>query len=116
MSQLQKKIMKIQRREAGPMGFGAGAREQPRAMLLAAVAGDARAAKTAAEAGADVIVLRAAANSASATVEAVTADKLTVGVWSDALDEEASNALSKAGCDFVVSTLQASVVPDAAGG
>jgi 2-keto-3-deoxy-L-rhamnonate aldolase RhmA len=106
MSQLQKKITKTQRREGTTMGFGAASREQPRAMLLAAIANDARSAKAAAEAGADVIIVRAAAASATGIVESLAADKLTIGVWSEALDEPASNALSKAGCDFVVSTLE----------
>lgn len=107
MSQLQKKIARMQRREGTSMGFGAAVREQPRAMLLAAVANDVKEGRKAIEAGADVVLLAAATPAAAVSaVEAFAADKTTVGVWTSALDEAGAEALSKAGCDFVVSSLE----------
>jgi 2-keto-3-deoxy-L-rhamnonate aldolase RhmA len=107
MSQLQKKISRIQRREGASMGFGAVAREAPRAMLLAALASDQASGKQALEAGADVVLLKANdAASAKPIVEKLNADKATVGVWVSNLEEAAAEALAKAGCDFVVSTLE----------
>ena len=106
MSQLQKKITRVLRRESGAIGFGAATREQPRAMLLAAVANDAPSAKSAIEAGADVVLLRAPAAGAASLIESATSDGATVGLWTESLDEPAALALSKAGCDFVVSTLE----------
>jgi 2-keto-3-deoxy-L-rhamnonate aldolase RhmA len=107
MSQLQKKITRVQRREGASMGFGAAARHEPRAMLLAALAADAGTAKAAIEAGADVVVLRGDAAAQTKTIEALVADKVTVGVWTDALDEKGAETLAKAGCDFVISPLDA---------
>lgn len=107
MSQLQKKIQKIQRREGPAMGFGFTAREQPRAMLLAAYATDANAGRAAIEAGVDVVLLRVPdATEATSTLEALSADKATVGVQVTSLTEGEAEALAKAGCDFVISTLE----------
>ncbi len=107
MSQLQKKTSRIQRREGPRIGFRSFAKETPRAMLLAAIATDAKGGKQAFEAGADVVVLKASdAKAAAATVKALVNEDETVGVWSATLDEEAAEALHEAGCDFVVSTLE----------
>lgn len=107
MSELQKKIGRMQRREGTTMGFGAAVREQPRAMLLAVVANDAKAGRKAVEAGADVVILEtASAKAVISDVEALAADKTTVGVWTSALDEAGAEELVKAGCDFVVSSLE----------
>jgi 2-keto-3-deoxy-L-rhamnonate aldolase RhmA len=106
MSQLQKKIARTQRREGGSIGFGPTTREQPRAMLLAAIAADAASGKAAVEAGADVVILRGDAEASLAAIKALAEAKATAGVWSDALSESAAEALAKAGCDFVISTLE----------
>lgn len=107
MSELQKKIGRIQRREGPGIGFGHQQREQPRAMLLGAFVNDEAQGKAALEAGADVLVLKATdAAKAAATVVKLAKDKATVGVLVDSLDEKAAEALSKAGCDFVISTLE----------
>ncbi len=106
MSQLQKKMQKLQRREGASIGFGAATREQPRAMVLVALVATASAAKDAVEAGADAVVLRLPAETAVAQLEGVASAKVAVGVMTDALNEAAAAALAKAGCDFVISTLE----------
>ncbi len=108
MSQLQKKIQRIQRRES-PRGFGFGqaAREQPPAMLLGALVNDAASAKAAKEAGAEIVLFQAANGQAIApTIRELDGEKICAGAWVDALDEEGANALREAGCDFVISTLE----------
>lgn len=105
MSQLQKKIARVQRREGASIGFGAATRQEPRAMLLAALISGPDAAKAAVDAGADVVILKGEATTQAKAVERLVADKLTVGVWTDALDEAAAETLAKAGCDFVISSL-----------
>ncbi len=106
MSQLQKKMQKLQRREGPSMGFGAAVREQPRAMILIALTANKADAKAALEAGADAVVIRAEAAKAAAAVEAVAETSNSVGVMSEALDEDGAAALAKAGCDFVISSLE----------
>ncbi|MEO9254073.1 MAG: hypothetical protein ABI305_00915 [Tepidiformaceae bacterium] len=107
MSQLQKKMSRTQRREGPHIGFGTVVRESPRAMLLAALVSDEAGGKRAFEAGADVVLLRAKdASAATPIVEKLAVDKATVGVWVNSLEEDAAKALAKAGCDFVVSTLE----------
>lgn len=106
MSELQKKIARIMRREGPAIGFGARTRETPRAMLLAATASNEATARAAVEAGADAVILKG--DSASAlvkTIGALTKDKITTGVWMATLDEPGADALAGAGCDFVISTL-----------
>ncbi len=106
MSELQKKIARILRREGPAIGFGARTRETPRAMLLAALATDERNARAALEAGADAIVFRVddLARAAGA-LETLKKDKQIAGAWIDNLEAAAADQLAKAGCDFVISTL-----------
>lgn len=106
MSQLQKKMHKNQRREGPGIGFSAAVREQPRAMLLVALATSNAGAREALAAGADAVVLRAPAESAVAQLDGVASDRVSVGVMTDALNESAAAALAKAGCDFVISSLE----------
>jgi len=105
MSELAKRIGRVQRREVtGGLGFGAGRREQPRAMLLAARAGDKAAAKAAVDAGADVVLLDGvAAGSVAAVLKDV--GKACAGVAAKELDEKSAAAFREAGTDFVVSPL-----------
>lgn len=107
MSQLQKKIGRIQRRESPrSMGFGQVVREQPRGMLLGVLVADAAAATAAVDAGADVVVLRAAdAAAVAAQLKKVDAAKVTAGAWVDTLDEAGAASLREASCDFAISTL-----------
>ena len=106
MSELQKKIARILRREGPAIGFGARTREIPKAMLLAATATNESGARAAIEAGADAIVLRGESPSAlTSAIHALSKDKITVGAWLTSLDEAGAEALAKAGCDFVISTL-----------
>lgn len=107
MSQLQKKITRVQRREGNSIGFGASSRQEPRAMLLAAVANGVDEAKAAIAAGADVVILPGQPTIQLNAVEALAAEKVTVGVWAGSLDEAGAEALAKAGCDFVISPLDA---------
>ena len=106
MSQLQKKMQKLQRREGPSMGFGAAVREQPRAMLLIALTANKTEAKAALEAGADAVVIRIEASRAAAALDSVADTKNCVGVLTQALDEESAAALAKAGFDFVISGLE----------
>ncbi len=106
MSQLQKKINSIGRREGG-VGFNRAIQEKPRAMLLGAVAADAAAAKTILESGADVVIITATdAASGAKAITAVAAPKACIGVRVPALDDAGAEALRKAGCDFVISPLE----------
>jgi len=108
MSQLQKKIQRIQRRES-PRGFGFGqtVREQPPAMLLGALVSDAASAKAALEAGAEVVLFQGENGQAIAPViRELNSDKVCAGAWVNVLDEEGAKALREAGCDFAISTLE----------
>ena len=107
MSQLQKKMQKLQRREGPSMGFGAAVREQPRAMLLIALTANKTEAKAALEAGADAVIIRAQAAKAVAALDSLADKHNSVGVLTQGLDEEDAAALAKAGCDFVISSLEA---------
>lgn len=106
MSQLQKKIARSQRRDGPGIGFGVAAREQPRAMLLAALAKDAGTGNAALEAGADVVIVEAGdAAAAAKVVGAIASEKLCVGVRLAGLSGADADALAKVGCDFVISSL-----------
>lgn len=106
MSKLQKKMQKLQRREGPGIGFGAAIREQPRAMLLAALATSAAEFDAALKAGADAVLLESAPDAAVTLLGKLAIDKACVGVMTDSLDEAAAAALAAAGCDFVISTLE----------
>ena len=106
MSQLQKKINGIGRREGG-VGFARAIQEKPRAMLLGAIAADASAAKKGLDSGADVIIIRAAnAAAAAKAIAGVGSTKACIGAQVPALDDTGAEALRKAGCDFVISPLE----------
>ncbi len=103
MSELAKRIGRIQRREvSGGMGFGATRREQPRAMLLAVTVATSAEAKTAVASGADIAILTGPG--AAAAIKGL--DKVCAGAQLDTLDEAAAAALRQAGCDFVISPLE----------
>ena len=105
MSDLGKRIGRVMRREiSGGMGFGAARREQPRAMLLAVLVGDGKAAKAAIEAGADVAIIDGLdAGKAAAALKPLA--KLCTGARLANLDEAGAKLLKDAGCDFVISAL-----------
>lgn len=102
MSKLSKKIMKMQRHDAGGFGFGAH-REQPRAMVLGALIEDAAGITAALEAGADIVVV--GGKDPARTIAAAGAKDAAVGALVDGLDAAGADALNAAGCDFVVSSL-----------
>ncbi len=108
MSQLQKAITRIQRRESiGGLGFGQARREAPRAMLAGVIANDAAAARALLDAGADIVLVRAKdAAGALKALKAVADGKVCVGVQVSALDVAGAEALHEAKCDFVVSPLE----------
>lgn len=107
MSQLQKRIQKIQRREGPGMGFGRVTREQPRAMALIATVRNAAEAQAALDAGADAVLLDAGgASAAAAAMKDVATEKLAVGAGLASLSESDAEALNSAHCDFVVSPLE----------
>jgi 2-methylisocitrate lyase-like PEP mutase family enzyme len=107
MSELSKRIGRVQRREtAGGLGFGALKREKPRATLLAVRATDAASAGAAISAGADVVLLEGGNASAAKAVLKEQA-KACLGVLLKDLDEKTAGTLHDAGVDFVVSPLAA---------
>lgn len=106
MSELQKKISRIQRREGPRMGFSQAVREQPRAMLLGAFAENGEAALAAHAAGADVIIFSGADVEAVATHALRLKDsKITFGARLGTLGEAGAASLVDQGCDFVISSL-----------
>jgi 2-keto-3-deoxy-L-rhamnonate aldolase RhmA len=106
LSQLQKKINSIGRREGG-VGFNRAIQEKPRAMLLGTIAADAASAKKGLDSGADVVIIRAAdAAAAAKAIADVGSTKACIGVQVPALDDAGAEALRKAGCDFVISPLE----------
>lgn len=106
MSELQRRIGRVQRREGPRIGFGAVAREQPRAMLLGLVVNDGAGAKAALAANADaVIVTAASAADAASIIKGLNGEKVCAGALLDSLDDAGAAALIEAKCDFVISTL-----------
>jgi hypothetical protein len=106
MSQLQKRIQRLQRREGPAIGFGRVTREQPRAMALIATATDAASVKAALDAEADAVVIEAGnAAEAARAMDGVASDKLAIGALLPSLSEADAETLRKAKCDFVVSPL-----------
>lgn len=106
MSQLQKRIQKLQRREGPGIGFGRVSREQPRAMALIATARNAAEIQAALDAGADAVLVDAGgATAAAAAMKGIASEKLAVGCGLASLSEADAEALNAAHCDFVVSPL-----------
>lgn len=105
MSLLQKALQRVQRREGPAMGFGAVAREQPRAMLAGVFCASSAAAASALEDGADLAVVRAASPRDGSLL--APRKGAIVGVLLDSLDEAGAAALSASGCDFIVAPLEA---------
>lgn len=102
MSQLQKKIERIQRPEGPRLGFGPVSRDKARALLLGVVATGAAEARTALGAGADLVLVRGQAESVAAVLKEIAAEGACLGALVDALDETGAAKLKEAGCDFVV--------------
>jgi hypothetical protein len=108
LSQLQKAIERIQRREGPRMGFSQAMRETPRAMLAGIIVNDAGPAKEMLAQGADVVIVRAKdATEAAARIAKVENGKAAIGALLTELDEAGAEALAKAKCDFVISPLEA---------
>ncbi|MGE5596328.1 MAG: hypothetical protein ACM3S1_09890 [Hyphomicrobiales bacterium] len=108
MSQLQKKIGRIQRRESPRgIGFGSVVRDQPRGMLLAVIVNDKASATAAVNAGADAVIFKGANGQAVAkALGGLDTKAVTAGAWVDTLDDAGAKALREAGCDFAISTLE----------
>jgi 2-keto-3-deoxy-L-rhamnonate aldolase RhmA len=108
MSQLQKRIQRIQRREGPAIGFGRVTREQPRAMALIAAVRNRAGAEQALEAGADAVMIVAdEAAAAARELDGVASEKVAVGVRVPSLSAAQAEALLAAHCDFVVSPMDA---------
>lgn len=106
MSQLQKRIQRLQRRDGPAIGFGRVTREQPRAMALVATARNAAEIQAALDAGADAVLVDAGnAAAAAAAMDGIATEKLSVGAGLSSLSEADAALLQKAKCDFVVSPL-----------
>ena len=107
MSQLQKRIQRLQRREGPAIGFGRVTREQPRAMALIATVSDAAGIRAALDASADAVVVESAsAVGAAAAMDGIATDKLAIGAMLPGLSEADADALRTAKCDFVISPLE----------
>ena len=107
MSQLQKRIQRLQRREGPSIGFGRVTREQPRAMALVATARNAAEVQAALDAGADAVLVDAgSASAAAAAMKDVASEKVAVGAGLAGLSEADAELLRNARCDFVVSPLE----------
>ena len=109
MSQLQKSISRIQRREGPRIGFGAVSREKPKAMLMGVVVTSGSSAKAALDAGADLALLKANDPAAAAGQLKDVGSGQCAGVILPSLDDAGAETLRKAGCDFVVTTLAGAV-------
>jgi len=107
MSQLQKRIQRLQRREGPAIGFGRVTREQPRAMALIATARTAAEARSALDAEADAVLVDAgSAANAAAAMDGIAGEKVAIGAFLPSLSESEMEVLRKAKCDFVVSALE----------
>lgn len=107
MSQLQKILARIQRREGPAIGFGRVSREQPRAMALLATVRTAADARAALDAGADaVLFIAGSAALAAAQLREVTGPKVAAGASLPVLSLADADVLREAGCDFVISPLE----------
>src|SRR6187401_751834 len=106
MSQLQKRIQRLQRREGPAIGFGRVVREQPRAMALIATARNASEIQAALDAEADAVMVEAAsASEAASAMDGLATEKLAIGAIVPSLSTSDAETLRQAKCDFVVSTL-----------
>ncbi len=106
MSQRQKRIQNLQRREGPAIGFGRVSREQPRAMGLIATARNAAEIQAALDAEADAVIVDAGgATAAAAAMQGIASDKLAIGALLARLSEADAAALREAKCDFVISPL-----------
>lgn len=120
MSQLKKMIARLGRPQNSGIGFGPVNREKPKALLLAALAPDAGAARGLLNAGADVAIACATdSQGVRSVIEGLSGGKATAGAWVSAIDAAGAEALRSAGCDFVISTIEgtaaAAVDPDRMG-
>lgn len=107
MSQLQKIIARIQRREGPAIGFGRVAREKPRSMALLATVRSAADARAALDASADaVLFLAGSASLALDQLREIVGPKVAAGVSLPVLSEADAQLLREAGCDFVISPLE----------
>ncbi len=107
MSQLQKTIAKLQRRDGPAIGFGPVSREHPKAMALVALVSSVDEARGALEAGADAVLFQFGdAAAAAKALDGFGSPKVAAGVLLDALSEADAETLRAAGCDFVVSPLE----------
>lgn len=109
MSQLKKKIERLQKRDGPPIGFAKVARDQPSAMLLGVIAGDAKVTTQALQAGADFAVVRAESKAAGGTVKQLVGEGACIGAWLPSLDEAGAEALREAGCDFAICSPEGTV-------
>jgi hypothetical protein len=106
MSELAKRIGRVQRREVtGGMGFAAPRREAPRAMLLAARVTNPAAARAALDAGADVVIFEGVTpDNAGALLAGL--PKASAGASVPSFDEALAATLQEAGFDFVISPIE----------
>lgn len=101
MTQLQKAIAKIQKRDAPGIGFGQIRREQPKTILLAVEVADSAAATAALDAGADFFI---ASGLGAADLIKATGKADRGGARVEALDEATADALKEAGALFAACT------------
>ncbi len=106
MSQLEKAIERVQKKEGPRLGFGPVSREKPRALLAAAVAASAADVAAAVEGDADLVFVSAAGSGEFvALLGEVDCGDAVVGAILPEFDADKAVALREASCDFVVSPL-----------
>jgi hypothetical protein len=120
MSQLRKKIERLQKREGPRMGFAHVAREQQPAMLLGVLASAPASARESLAAGSDFVIARVDnARGGVSFLQELAAEGACVGIWTTSLSLPDADTLLQAGCDFSVSSLtgtaSAAVDPDRMG-
>jgi hypothetical protein len=103
MSKLADAIRRTQRVDSAPMGFGAARNAAPPTMLVGAIV-DAAGVSGAAEAGADVIIIRAKGTLSTDAIKKAreAAKDAVIGAVTSIDGSEAAKALKDAGLDFLV--------------
>jgi len=107
MSQLQKVITRLQRREGPGIGFARVHRDQPKAMALVASVNNSAEARAALDAGADAVLFQSgSASIAAGALKDVAGERVAAGAALPVLSVKDAETLAEAGCDFVVSPLE----------
>ncbi len=104
MSKLLKKLERVSRGEATPVGFATGRREKVAPLLLVALIAstDASAVTQAAKDGADAVLVSEESTPGDVAKLAEAAEETPWGVWLEKPEAGDTERLKEAGCDFMV--------------